>query len=220
MATRLVDLGSVVGPKGDKGDQGERGLQGPQGIQGPKGETGAQGATGPQGPAGAAGKHAYQYAVEGGYTGTEAEYKALMAAAASTEYVDDAISEATKKLITLRIGTDSSSVGQEINIACSHLTGAMYALEYSGTFTANENGKVEIIVSPPYGYAINMLNDSESLLIEYCNGTWHTVRAKCTARNDGSVAFSISDVEANATRDFSFVRIGGQKIPYITMEVA
>lgn len=55
MATRLVDLGSVVGPKGDKGDQGERGLQGPQGIQGPKGETGAQGATGPQGPAGADG---------------------------------------------------------------------------------------------------------------------------------------------------------------------
>lgn len=55
MATRIVDLGSVVGPKGDKGDQGERGLQGPQGIQGPKGETGAQGATGPQGPAGADG---------------------------------------------------------------------------------------------------------------------------------------------------------------------
>lgn len=88
MATRLVDLGSVVGPKGDKGDQGERGLQGPQGIQGPKGETGAQGATGPQGPqgpagtagaAGAAGKNAYQYAVEGGYSGTEAQFKAKLA---------------------------------------------------------------------------------------------------------------------------------------------
>lgn len=79
MATRLVDLGSVVGPKGDKGDQGERGLQGLQGIQGPKGETGAQGATGPQGPAGAAGKNAYQYAVEGGYAGTEAQFKAKLA---------------------------------------------------------------------------------------------------------------------------------------------
>lgn len=40
MATKIVDLGSVVGP------------QGPAGPQGPKGDTGAQGPQGPQGPAG------------------------------------------------------------------------------------------------------------------------------------------------------------------------
>lgn len=52
-------------------------------IKGPKGDTGATGATGPQGPAGATGadgKSAYAYAVEGGYTGTEAEFAAKLAA--------------------------------------------------------------------------------------------------------------------------------------------
>lgn len=40
------------------------------------------------GPAGADGKSAYQYAVDGGYTGTEAEFQALLADAASKQYVD------------------------------------------------------------------------------------------------------------------------------------
>ena len=58
MATRIVDLGAVVGP---------------QGPQGPAGAAGAPGT------AGAAGKNAYQYAVEGGYSGTEAQFKAKLA---------------------------------------------------------------------------------------------------------------------------------------------
>lgn len=61
MATRIVDLGSVIGP------------------QGPQGPAGAAGTQGPQGAAGAAGKNAYQYAEEGGYSGTEAQFKAKLA---------------------------------------------------------------------------------------------------------------------------------------------
>lgn len=70
----------ATGPKGDTGDTGATGAQGPQGPKGdtgatgPKGETGATGATGPKGDKGADGKSAYQYAVEGGYTGTEEEF--------------------------------------------------------------------------------------------------------------------------------------------------
>ena len=41
-----VDLGNVIGPKGDTGATGATG------PQGPKGDTGATGATGPQGPQG------------------------------------------------------------------------------------------------------------------------------------------------------------------------
>ena len=94
------------GPKGEKGDTGPQGLQGIQGVQGPQGERGPAGAdgatglqgpkgakgdpgekgdTGPQGPkgdtgsAGTNGKSAYQYAVEGGYTGTEAEFAEKLA---------------------------------------------------------------------------------------------------------------------------------------------
>ncbi len=64
MATRTVDLGSVIGPPGP---------------QGPKGDKGAAGAAGPQGPKGTTGKSAYTLAVEGGYTGTEAQFKASLA---------------------------------------------------------------------------------------------------------------------------------------------
>ena len=77
-----------TGPAGPKGDTGPQGPQGPQGEQGPQG---LHGETGPQGPAGADGqpgadgapgadgKSAYQYAVDGGYTGTEAEFAAKLA---------------------------------------------------------------------------------------------------------------------------------------------
>ena len=67
------------GEEGPQGPQGPKGEQGPQGEQGIRGEAGPAGADGAQGPAGTDGKTAYQYAVEGGYTGTEAEFAAKMA---------------------------------------------------------------------------------------------------------------------------------------------
>lgn len=65
----------AVGPRGEQGVPGADGAPGPQGPAGPVGPAGPQG---PQGPAGE-GKNAYQYAVEGGYTGTEAEFQAKLA---------------------------------------------------------------------------------------------------------------------------------------------
>lgn len=60
-------LASLKGDKGDIGPTGPRGTQGPQGIKGDKGATGADG------------KSAYQYAMEGGYTGTETEFAEKLA---------------------------------------------------------------------------------------------------------------------------------------------
>lgn len=57
-----------------KGARGETGAKGENGSKGDKGETGANGKDG------ADGKSAYAYAVEGGYTGTEAEFAAKLAA--------------------------------------------------------------------------------------------------------------------------------------------
>lgn len=71
------------GPKGDTGDTGPKGDTGETGPQGPKGDTGDTGATGPQGPKGdngSDGKSAYEYAQDGGYTGTEAQFAAKLAA--------------------------------------------------------------------------------------------------------------------------------------------
>lgn len=73
-AAKTAEAGGVTFDDGEtfqqKYDSGE--LVGPIG---PTGKTGSTGATGPQGPTG---KTAYQYAVEGGYTGTEAQFKTLM----------------------------------------------------------------------------------------------------------------------------------------------
>ena len=74
------------GATGATGPQGATGAQGAAGPQGPKGDTGATGATGPQGPQGATGatgadgKSAYESAQDGGYTGTEAQFNAALAA--------------------------------------------------------------------------------------------------------------------------------------------
>lgn len=79
-------LAALKGEKGDTGATGPQGDTGDVGPQGPKGDTGAQGETGPQGPkgdtgaAGAEGKSAYASARDGGYTGTEAQFNADLAA--------------------------------------------------------------------------------------------------------------------------------------------
>ena len=76
------DTGST-GPQGPKGDTGP---QGPQGERGPAGDGGADGAQGPVGPkgdtgdTGPAGQSAYAAAQAGGYTDTEANFYADLAA--------------------------------------------------------------------------------------------------------------------------------------------
>lgn len=85
------DTGDIgpQGPKGEKGDTGPRGPQGEQGPQGERGPAGADGATGLQGPVGPkgdtgdtgpAGQSAYAAAQAGGYTGTQANFYADLAA--------------------------------------------------------------------------------------------------------------------------------------------
>lgn len=69
----LGDTDTGKPSRGETGQKGDTGATGPQGQQGEKGDTGATG------PAGADGKSAYQYAQEGGYAGTEAEFAAKLA---------------------------------------------------------------------------------------------------------------------------------------------
>lgn len=64
-------LGRTDTGKPSRGEKGDKGDTGAQGIQGEKGEKGATGAKG---------KSAYSYAQDGGYTGTETEFAAKLAA--------------------------------------------------------------------------------------------------------------------------------------------
>lgn len=84
-----------TGPKGDTGATGPKGdpftyadfteeqlasLKGPKGDTGPQGPQGEKGETGLQGPSGAAGQSAYAAAQAGGYTDTQANFYADLAA--------------------------------------------------------------------------------------------------------------------------------------------
>lgn len=72
----------MQGEKGDKGDAFEYADFTPEqlaSLKGDKGDKGDTGETGATGAAGAAGKSAYEYAQDGGYTGTEAEFAAKLA---------------------------------------------------------------------------------------------------------------------------------------------
>lgn len=106
-----------IGPQGLKGDSGENGatftpavdedgniswvndkeLENPTtvNIKGPKGDAGIDGAqglpgeAGPKGDKGADGKSAYQYAVDGGYKGTEEEFTAAIIKAAGAVTIEE-----------------------------------------------------------------------------------------------------------------------------------
>lgn len=74
-----------TGPQGQRGEKGEKGDTGDTGPAGPKGDTGgtgpqgSKGDKGDDGQPGADGKSAYQYAQEGGYTKTEADFSEKLA---------------------------------------------------------------------------------------------------------------------------------------------
>lgn len=70
----------ATGPQGPKGEKGDTGATGETGATGPKGDTGDIGPQGPKGDTGPAGQSAYAAAQAGGYTDTEANFYADLAA--------------------------------------------------------------------------------------------------------------------------------------------
>jgi len=87
-ATGSIGPTGPVGPTGATGSIGPTGPVGPTGATGsigPTGPVGPTGATGSIGPTGATGKSAYQYAQDGGYTGTEEEFTQKLAEESGSE---------------------------------------------------------------------------------------------------------------------------------------
>ena len=78
------------------------------------GSDGEQGPPGIPGSAGADGKSAYQYAVEGGYTGTEAEFASKMAAELPT--VDATLTKSGQAADAAKVGDELRSLYEEIDI--------------------------------------------------------------------------------------------------------
>ena len=111
-------------------------------FDGPQGSEGPQGPQGEQGPAGANGKSAYQYAMEGGYTGTEAEFAAKLAAEIPS--VDDTLKEAGKAADAAAVGDALSSLSEEIAGIPSGKAGVgIQSVEQ--TTTSTEDGGTNVI---------------------------------------------------------------------------
>lgn len=108
-----IGLTGPQGPKGDTGEQGPKGDTGPIGPEGPRGETGEQGLPGKDGTNGINGKSAYEYAQDGGYSGTETNFIALLANTVSTQSISLGLH--TDGLLYIFI--DGEPVGTGINIA-------------------------------------------------------------------------------------------------------
>ena len=102
-------LASLVGPQGPQGETGEQGEPGEPGPPGSPGPQGAPGATGPDG------KSAYAQAVEGGYAGTEAEFKAMLANAVS--YTAQNPTQAQQAQARQNIGVFASVSGTRITLS-------------------------------------------------------------------------------------------------------
>ena len=146
-----------TGPQGPVGPQGPQGAAGPQGPKGDTGDTGLQGptgATGAQGPAGTDGKSAYQYAQDGGYTGTEEEFAEKLANECIDQTARDYAATANARidlftsleagsttgdaeLHDIRIGFD----GKSYDSAGSAVRGQAEALKNSLDFMSEEEGE-------------------------------------------------------------------------------
>lgn len=78
-----------AGVPGKDGPKGDPGVPGKDGEKGDKGEPGDKGAPGEKGPPGEDGKSAYQYAQDGGYTGTETDFVVKLAQEILSGTTDD-----------------------------------------------------------------------------------------------------------------------------------
>ena len=163
-------LAALTGPQGPKGETGEAGPQGPKGDtgetgpQGPKGDTGETGPQGPKGDtgeAGPAGTSAYDYAVAGGYTGTEAQFRAGLATAGGLARQTVSFTAGQWSDGTLHIAAASHGM-QDGNFVFTlrHLadgvlkTGTWAAAETAVTYEA-ASGDVVLTAGAPYDGAIS-----------------------------------------------------------------
>ena len=173
-----------TGPQGERGPKGEQGIQGPTGPQGPAGNDGAKGDkgdTGPQGPAGAtgaagaAGKSAYQYAHEGGYTGTETEFAAKLA---------EDIPAVDSTLTVSGAAADANETGTRLNT----LSGKIDNFIASGGFSAPIVDSVD-----------EMVDTSKQYILKSTGTIW--VHKEATTEQEVTVTDEIKATDANPYKD-------------------
>ena len=147
----LIDVTDSAGTSTAYVLHGDKGDTGPQGPQGPKGDTGS---------AGANGKSAYQYAVEGGYTGTETKFAEKLA--------QEQLTGATNELTPTQV-YNAVSVGIPVKVQYADST---YGLLSFTAFNVAES--LSMIVSQTIVYANGGYILAE-LIGNKSNSIWNTM---------------------------------------------
>lgn len=142
-----IDLGYVIGPKGDTGDAGPQGVQG---IPGPQGEEG---------------RTAYQYAVDAGYTGTEGEFSQALAS------IDTFASESELEAHTGNTNNPHSvtaaQIGAQLPVSASG-TG-YYNADTDRNVEANRIAAIKAAIAE-YGWANLKNKQITTFIIRYASG--------------------------------------------------
>ena len=174
-------------------------------IKGPKGDTGATGPQGPQGEVGADGqpgtdgKSAYQYAVEGGYTGTEAEFAAKLAQEQLTGTTNDLtptqVYEAVSAGIPVKVQYIDSTYGlfsfTSFNVAESlNVIVSQTIVYYNGVYILAElsGGKSD----NTWGFSTTTLAQKADIPAALPNPKALTFAGAVTGSYDGSTAKTVN----------------------------
>lgn len=192
----------ITAPKGAKGNKGEKGDKGDaftyadftaEQLAALKGETGPAGPAGPKGDTGADGadgKSAYQFAQEGGYTGTETEFAAKLASGALIVTITDnnGTLSADKTYIDIR---DAIIAGTTVLV--EYCGSGLPLIEiadslFFGTFACEENIVATIVIEiTPNGE----VNDISAVVETLPNPKALTFTGAVTGSYDGSAPLSV-----------------------------
>ena len=178
-----VNLIAKADLKGDTGAQGLKGDIGPQGPKGDKGDTGS---------AGANGKSAYQYAQEGGYTGTETEFSEKLASGALIVHVTDnnGTLSADKTFIEIKDAINAGTPvladygGAGLPLIQTYAEGLLF-----GTIMCDETGVATVIIEiTPNGE----VNNISAVVAALPNPQAITFTGAVTGSYNGSAPLSVN----------------------------
>ena len=178
-------------------------------------ESDLEGDTGPQGPAGADGKSAYQYAVDGGYTGTETEFAEKLASGALIVTITESNGtlSADKSYIEIK---DAILAGIPVLVDYNDDTLPFIEIDsglYFGTFYCDD-GVAELIVSTTMIEILpnGEVNDISSYVEALPNPYALTFTGAVTGRYDGSAPMTVNIPEGGGgdggtgAKEFHLVR--------------
>lgn len=194
-----------IGPQGPKGEKGDTGPRGPQGDTGPKGDTG---------PTGADGKSAYQYAQDGGYTGTETEFAAKLAQEQLTGTTDELtptqVYEAVSAGIPVKVQYTDSTYGllsfTAFNVAESlNMIVSQTIVNYNNVYILAElNGNKS---DNTWGTAFTTLAQLTDIPSALPNPNSIQFTGAVTGSYDGSSALTINIPESGADAYTQFTQV-------------